>query len=631
MGMVAVEVALWVSVLSMIFLLWKWGIERMGWRPLSRRWTGVISVLYLGQILFQYRTLVGQEPAYTFLLGLSALRIMDYENERDHRFLILLGFVLLSIKALFSVDVYWFGPSAFAFWGLWYSLIPASVQMRSRFLNRLFLMSLPFATVLFVVFPRVVLPWAISRGQVYGQIGFSDELNPGKVAEIVASPALAFRAKVSNLPPIKIQDMYWRGAVLNISKGLSWQSLRVREPLRPSQITNEIPYEVAIEPMTKNFLFTLEGTTRVLMESNYVSAIAGNVFRAQRPIQTTTAYRGYWKGGAIDIQPAIARDMEVPELKGQVADWVQATLQTQKTVSAKMESLHQLFAQNGFQYTLNPGIYIANELEEFLFNRRKGFCEHFAGAYATLARALGIPSRVIAGYQGGRYNPLGDFWKISQRDAHAWVELFVDGSWQRVDPTLWVAPLRLIIGGEEFFSLSEADQAAFAKSTEWKPKSHSFQLWDQVSFWVDNINYRWNYFLLDYDRTSQISFFSSFSKNAIVTLLSFLLSGLFGFVLWKNIYIKRKKQSVEKIILGSIELWGRQQQLIRNPSEPPLSYLARLAVCFPQSKELLGRIARFYDMKVYADEEGSQGAELLKEWKKHSHDGHANEVCPEQL
>ena len=96
-----------------------------------------------------------------------------------------------------------------------------------------------------------------------------------------------------------------------------------------------------------------------------------------------------------------------------------------------------------FVYTLAPDILDRDPVDGFLFNTRRGFCEHFAGAFALLMRAAGIPSRVVTGYQGGEMNPTGEYMIVRQSDAHAWAEALLDGKWERVDPTAAVAPSRI--------------------------------------------------------------------------------------------------------------------------------------------------------------------------------------------
>jgi len=75
-------------------------------------------------------------------------------------------------------------------------------------------------------------------------------------------------------------------------------------------------------------------------------------------------------------------------------------------------------------------------LADFLFGTKTGHCEYFASAMAVLLRTAGIPSRVVAGFQGGEWNGLGGFYTVRQRDAHAWVEAyFTDAGWIPFDPS----------------------------------------------------------------------------------------------------------------------------------------------------------------------------------------------------
>ena len=102
------------------------------------------------------------------------------------------------------------------------------------------------------------------------------------------------------------------------------------------------------------------------------------------------------------------------------------------------------FRDEEYFYTLEPPRLQLDSVDDFLFNTRRGFCEHFASAFTMLARAAGIPARVVTGYQGGEYNPMGGYLLIRQSDAHAWSEVWLEGrGWVRVDPTAAVAPERV--------------------------------------------------------------------------------------------------------------------------------------------------------------------------------------------
>lgn len=626
MVMVGLEVSPWVALFSLGLLIWKWGVEKLHWKNLSRKVTGGLSVLLLAQILVQYRTLIGQDPSYTFLLGLSALRVMDYENERDHRFLVLLGFVLISIKALFSLDIYWIIPSGLAFAGLWYSLLSPELPQRGKILLKVFALSVPGAVILFFAFPRFVLPWAMSRGEATGQIGFSEELNPGRVAELAGVANMVFRAKLSDLPVKSSQELYWRGSVLVNSRGLSWRPGMLG--IKPKNETEgEKPsdkhYEVALEPHANTFLFVLEGTEQVQLEIGNSFSLNASVFRSARPLMTTTVYRGRWNESSTDRQTPDEEYLKIPELRGRVADWVNDTKEKQATPAARIEALQAFYQGNDFTYTLNPGAYGgANELESFLFYRKRGFCEHFAGSYATLARALGIPARVIVGYQGGRYNPMGEFWRVSQRDAHAWVEIFNDGRWQRVDPTQWVAPLRLVIGAEEFFNLSEEDQKVFARDIQWRPKAgDGIPLWDRVSFLMDDLNYRWTYFLVDFDRTSQKSFWQSLIDFKLQLVVGLIFVVVLCVLIFRSLFRNKGLLSEEQVLYHAVLNWGKKQEVFPEDAETPLQYLARLGKEHPSKKVILGKVSEYYDQKAYAKKDlAGEGSRILAEWKAASRD-----------
>lgn len=619
MAMVAFEVSAWIAAFSFIMLGWKWASETFGWKPLSRKVTGALSILLLAQVLIQFRTLIGQEPSYTFLLALSSLRIMDYETERDHKFVVLLGFLLISVKSLFTLDIYWILPSALSFAGLWYSLLPKELPQKARALLKIFIMSIPAAVVLFFAFPRLVLPWAMSRGgSPYGEIGFSDEINPGRVAELASTPEVAFRANISSLPLKNSAQLYWRGSVLTSSRGLSWRPGRPLLKTRDEKEIQNLPqYEIAIEPTSQTFLFVLDGTQAVRLEANTVLPLDQSVFRASRPITKSSVYRASWDANSQDKTEPSEEYLKHPPMMGKVREWVETTLKRTRSVDERLIELQKLFSEGGFLYTLNPGLYGTNDLEDFLFNRKRGFCEHFAGAYATLARALGIPARVVVGYQGGRFNPLGGFWKVAQKDAHAWVEIYHEGVWKRRDPTQWVAPLRLAIGAEEFFNLSEEDQRALARSVDWRPPVASrFMLWDDVSFWVEDLNYRWTYFLIDFDKSSQQSFWKSFSEYKARTFFIVLIVLTLLALIFRSLFRQKVNLSEEQVLLLQVEKWGRERNVERNSAEPPLSYLERLKKLFPEKAELLTRVESLYDQKIYAGISPKESAkDLQKLWK----------------
>src|SRR5207237_9715550 len=86
----------------------------------------------------------------------------------------------------------------------------------------------------------------------------------------------------------------------------------------------------------------------------------------------------------------------------------------------------------------------ADAVDDFVFDTRAGFCGHYASAFVTLMRAAHVPARVVTGYLGGEWNPIGGYFVVRQSDAHAWAEVWLqDRGWTRVGPTGAVGAGRL--------------------------------------------------------------------------------------------------------------------------------------------------------------------------------------------
>src|SRR5476649_2496092 len=93
--------------------------------------------------------------------------------------------------------------------------------------------------------------------------------------------------------------------------------------------------------------------------------------------------------------------------------------------------------RTAYGYTLElPDKETHDPLANFLFQRKKGYCEYFASAMAVMLRTVGIPARMATGFQSGVYNPISDLWLVRASDAHSWVEAWMPGhGWTTFDPT----------------------------------------------------------------------------------------------------------------------------------------------------------------------------------------------------
>jgi hypothetical protein len=166
-----------------------------------------------------------------------------------------------------------------------------------------------------------------------------------------------------------------------------------------------------------------------------------------------------------------------------------------------VESALTYFREQPFVYTLAPGRLGEDPVDAFLFETRRGFCEHYAGSFALLMRLAGIPARVVVGYQGGERNPRADHWVIRQSDAHAWTEVWLpDRGWRRVDPTSAVAPERIERGIDPGQSQS-SPQVIFQIDSDgiWQG------LWREAAWLVDAVDLGWHRWIVGFTAERQQS------------------------------------------------------------------------------------------------------------------------------
>jgi hypothetical protein len=150
----------------------------------------------------------------------------------------------------------------------------------------------------------------------------------------------------------------------------------------------------------------------------------------------------------------------------------------------------------GFDYTLSPGEYGRDAVDEFWLDRKTGFCEHFAAAFVVVMRAAGFPARVVTGYQGTDSEPIDGYYVVRQSSAHAWAEYWRAGTgWIRADPTGAVAPDR--IGRSTRLDVQRGLVAGAIAAM-------SPELFDNLRSGWEAINNRWNQWVLNYSRGQQL-------------------------------------------------------------------------------------------------------------------------------
>ena len=464
-----------------------------------------------------FGSLKGLEAGTGLLSILAVIKLFEMKKPRDFYIFILI-IELLLVGHLLSADslavlIYVLALSLILFNFL--SVFNKKNEFyidkeRIQITLKVFLYSIPLALILFFAFPRLYLGNLFTSSlNDQGLMGFSEKLRPGDMAKLATSEQDIFRAKISG-DPLSQLDMYWRGAVLARTDGFNWVPgyVKARHFYKFNEEREKFTYEVDMDKLEKSPLFLLENSTKIRVQTR------GKVQRLTGHSYKVTPYNNQkirYSARVVDtgFYPLADKEkrvyLQLPKyIPARVRDLARK-LSDGKDFDGKVQSVKDLFFNKGFEYTLAPGKYEGERpLEEFLFVRKKGFCEHYSSAAAILFRLMGIHTRVLAGFQGGEFNPIGNYYLIQGRDAHAWLELFnPEIGWVRVDPTSWIAPDRIRLGSDAFFSglikpedLSEEDFIAGLNNS----------LIKKLKFTIDMYYYELNRNFLGYDYDAQKDF-----------------------------------------------------------------------------------------------------------------------------
>src|SRR5438477_2246562 len=451
------NLASWVPSLFLLALVLKFWMEPRGYRLRSFVLKLILAGVTVGAIFLSYDTLKGVEPGVSLLAVLVALKILEAHTAREFQVIVMMAWVLCLCGFLLSQDF----AVAFCLFVAVALLIAALVQfhrgsspgtfwvpLATTF--KLFAQAASVVVLLFRLFPRINTGLQLRIGDFHSAMtGFSDRLSPGGIETLANSSEIAFRAEFPDSRTGPPGPMYWRGLVMWRCEGMEW-----RGPYSPTSISDSSrPYpardqairqRITIAPHGPRLMFALDRPFGI--PSGAVLA-RGNYLYSVRPIRRPRRYEvlssiepidkeldAYERRQALQLPASIA-----PAVRELAASWATHDSEPRAIVKSAL----QFFRTQGFRYSLSPGEYNKNDLDEFLFHRRTGFCEHYAASFATLMRLAGIPARVVVGYLGGEYNDLGGFFLVRQADTHAWCEVWLpEKGWTRVDPTAAVAPGR---------------------------------------------------------------------------------------------------------------------------------------------------------------------------------------------
>ena len=395
-------------------------------------------------------------------------------------------------------------------------------------------LAVPFFIILFLFFPRFPPLWHVPIASDQGVTGISDRMSPGDIAELSQSSALAFRI-IADLKQLPAQhELYWRAMVLDEYDGTTWTSHvsnQYRFQINRQNIDSQgIRYQYLAADQRQKWVTGLEKTIplerRLNLHQDY-SITPNRLVQRNQPISLL------WVGQDFNNVNLELNDVQkkrytlYPKNLDQQAQALAKRLfdQSQSDPNRYVENVIQWYRQQQFKYSLQPGRLGNHRVDEFLFKNKEGFCEHYASSFVMLMRYVGIPARVVVGYQGGQAAPNEQSWEVRQLDAHAWTEVFLNQQWIRVDPTSIIAPQRLDLGMQNYLS---NDQSAFGDEQFSNFKYQQFSALKQLRIWSDYASFQWQDKVVGFDSERQKKWMSLLGIKSNYAYGILIIAGLFA-------------------------------------------------------------------------------------------------------
>jgi len=595
---------LWLSALITALGAWRYAAAHHRLRLPAGGVRILLTVLVLAAIHGQYGTLLGRDAGDALLIAMLGLKLLELRENRDVYVAVFLGYFLVVVQFLYTqapfVAVYMLAIVVL----LTAVLIDLNRQRAAppretlRLAGGMVLYALPLMLVAFVLFPRISGPlWGLPNDAYSGLSGLSNEMAPGEISHLSLSDAVAFRVAFEGAMPTP-QQRYWRGPVFMQTDGGRWRGgdEAVTAPPSFTPLGPPLTYSVTLEPHNRPWLFALDLPAAVPPGARVSPAFqleATQTVRERRRYRLTS-YPDYRTTGMSERERRRALQLPAggnPRARARAAEWRAQARSPDDIVQAAL----RMFRGENFVYTLSPPRIGDDFVDGFLFDTRKGFCEHYAGSFAFLMRAAGVPARVVTGYQGGEYNELGRYLIVRQRDAHAWAEVWLAGrGWVRVDPTAAVAPERIERGIDPALQ-REGTAVRFTSQGEWLSA-----LWRGGRHAWDAFNNRWNQWVLAYGPERQTDLLSWLSVGGLAW--QSVAAGVLGIaggliVLLVMLGLKTRGRTIDRVHAAYQDYCVRlaRRGLARAADEGPADYARRARRARP---DLAGQIDAISDLYI---------------------------------
>ncbi|WP_022664647.1 transglutaminase TgpA family protein [Desulfospira joergensenii] len=481
---------LWINAWCLI--MWGYMLVRLktGWPLPGGIFRHFLAFAGLAGLILTYKTRLDSNTFVGLMAVMAAVKPFETATHRHRMITILLTYFII-ITSLFQSDSLWI--LLYMFFSVLVTTISlirindltgrfrASLALACRIMGQ----ALPLVILLFFLFPRLQDGVFGMKDIRRGRTGFSERLTPGSVSGLARDNSTAFRVQFKTLPA---GGLYWRGIVFEQFNGKSWLPAEQQGvPAKASPGSKELfPHTIILEPHHSRWLFGLDVPVQVQGNALITQS---HTLRSRWKIRRKTTYRVISRPGPVPDPGRVPLISIDPDSNPGTRRLARDLAMGAPGVEEKIQRILDFFKTNGFIYTLSPGRIDADSLDHFLLENKKGYCEHYASAFAFMMNVLGVPARVVGGYLGGELNPYANHLIVRQSSAHAWAEVFVpDRGWIRIDPTLSVSPERIFQNPDGSPARTSLDRISIFKKLE---------------YLMESINLRWEAWFTGFSHEAQ--------------------------------------------------------------------------------------------------------------------------------
>lgn len=514
------------------------------------------------------------EPVVNILALLLAVRLATEKSARNYLQVFVLAIFALASSSLLTLSAAFFLYLVLLVTGVTVGLVLLSFHavdpqlvLSRRQTGRILSVSLILPAIslvlmlaFFIILPRTQHPlWNFLNPAATATAGFSEEVRPGSFAGIAAAKEVALRVESERLPP---DERYWRGIVLNTPAGSTW----VRKAPPSGEMARirggrAILQTIYPEPKPGNYLFALDVPRGV---GGLSSSQAGDfIFRARGSLARRVKYTAVSVvGGDFEAIGPVDRDFYLavpPQLSERVRQVAVGIAARGASASDRIALLEAFFANQQLDYATTDLPASDDPVDEFLFEKKRGYCEFFASSFALLLRLSGVPSRLVGGYYGGEYNEMGGYYLVTEDTAHVWVEALVDGRWVRLDPS------RL---------------ARNAEASLLAPRVRGLNAGRRL---LDTVDYYWNRAVVAYDLARQLQLLQQTNRQLrqfrvpfdLPTAGGYLLAGIVGTIALVALVRRGRYSREERILRLFLRRVRKKHHLEAIPATTGLQELAK--------------------------------------------------------